>query len=140
MHDTGTIHDASRAAATAPRSIEVELSGGRRRTVRRLNWLQFSALWPAVAALISELTAGGGDNTEASGTGERLSGIPAFLSRLAVLAGDIDERELDGFDLDDVLAVAAAALELNFVSGAGVRRFFGAASHLVAELARELTD
>jgi len=128
------ITDASAAVAALPGSVSVELAGGRSVTVRRLSWIQFELLWSELAALLSQLAnldpssaalqPTGGALLAADDLAARLSGAPAFVLKLASLSAGQPEAELSGWGFSDVLAVAAAALRLNFVDSAGVRDFF----------------
>ena len=62
-----------------------------------------------------------------------LAQAPALTLKLVSLTTELAESELARLCFDDVLALAAAALELNFVQGAGIRRFFTALSALAAD-------
>ena len=65
-------------------------------------------------------------------------GAPAFVLKLASLSTGVAEAELSGCCFDDVLAVAAAALKLNFIDSAGVRGFFAALAGAASQTAPQL--
>jgi hypothetical protein len=113
---------ASAAVIKLPSGIEVELSGGRRVTVSRLSWLKFEAAWAELAGLLTALAGAGED----AGEDELLSSLgsaPAAVLRLVALCTGEGEAQLAEWAFDDVLAVAAAALQLNFIDSSGVRDF-----------------
>jgi len=116
---------ASAAVARLPETRAVELSDGRRVNVHRLSWLDFEAVWTDWAGLLSALLAAGDDADEQELLG-RLAGAPQAVLRLAAQCTRMTDAELARWPLADVLAVAAAALRLNFIDSAGVRDFFGA--------------
>jgi hypothetical protein len=121
--------EASAAAANLPAERELTLPSGKPVVVKRLSWLQFETLWVDLAGLLAALAAAGDAPSDEELLG-RLAGAPACALKLASLAGGFGEAELARWDFDSVLALAAAALQLNFVDGAGVRSFFGALARL----------
>ncbi|MCC7477043.1 hypothetical protein IT575_01175 [bacterium] len=123
-----SIHEASAAALLLPQSIEVLLSDGRQVSLRRLSWLHFEALWQELAGLLAPLLEGGSaDRAELT---QALLAAPACLLRLCSLGSGIPESELAQRSADDVLALSAASIELNFIQGAGLRSFFASAAQL----------
>jgi hypothetical protein len=123
------IAEASMQAASLAASRELTLPNGKSAFVKRLSWLQFESLWTDLAGLLAALAAAG----EAPADEEvmaQLSSAPACALRLASLSGGQAETELARWDFESVLALAAAALELNFVESAGVRSFFAALARL----------
>jgi hypothetical protein len=56
----------------------------------------------------------------------QLASAPALLLTLAQLTTGMPEAQLGALPLDDVLAIAGAAVQLNFTSSAGLRDFFAA--------------
>jgi hypothetical protein len=123
------IAEASLQAANLPASREVMLPNGTTALVKRLSWLQFESLWSELAGVLAALAAADEDGA-ANELAQQLSGAPACALRLASLAGGYAEAELARWDFASVLALAGAALELNFTESAGVRSFFGALARL----------
>ena len=130
-HEPTTVTEASAAVAALPDSLPVTLSSGQQLEVRRLSWLAFEAVWAELAALLSALLAAGEEAGEDELTA-RLSGAPAAVLRLVCLSTGAAEGDAANWPYDDVLAVGAAALRLNFIDSAGVRSFFAALGSLVA--------
>lgn len=143
MSEITNIHEASAATLLLPQSLAVMLSGGRSVTITRLSWLQFEAVWQriasiAAAVLSAEATPAGLTSAAAPDSGESaaerlgqaLAAAPACVLSLVVLCSGISEPEAAALPADDVLALGAAALELNFNQGAGLRSFFAAAAQL----------
>jgi hypothetical protein len=127
-----SINEASQLAAQLSTLAQANLSEGRSITIHRLNWLEFESLWSELSALLTALLAA----DEKSGPEqilEQLSSAPAFVLKLAGLAARIEEVELAKWNFDDVLLLCAAALEMNFVEGAGLRSFFTAVGKLAGE-------
>ena len=123
------ITEASQAAANLNQQREVSLPGGKAAVVKRLSWLQFETLWVDLAGLLAALAAAGEAPSDEELLGQ-LAGAPACALKLASLSGGYAEAELARWDFDSVLVLAAEALLLNFVDGAGVRSFFGALARL----------
>lgn len=121
------IHEASAAALLLPQSSAVLLSDGQSVTLQRLSWLHFETLWQELAGMLAPLLDGGAAAEEIT---QALLGAPACLLRLCSLSSGISETELAARPADDVLALSAAAVELNFVQGAGLRSFFAVAAQL----------
>lgn len=131
------INQASAQVAQLPTSQEVKLSGNKAAVVKRLSWIQFEALWAELASLFAAVL-GNGENLDTEQLAAELSSAPAFVLKLAALASSTPEAELASWNFDDVLAVGAAAIELNFNQPKGVRDFFCAAAKLAGqELAAE---
>lgn len=128
-HQPVNIAEASRQAAKLSASRDVSLPDGRAATVKRLSWMQFEMLWVELAGLLSALAAISDNASDEELLGQ-LTSVPACALRLASLSAGYSEADLARWDFDSVLIVAAAALELNFVEGAGVRSFFGALARL----------
>jgi len=129
MDDKQCIAEVSDAVMQLDQSRTVRLGSGRRLEVSRLNWLQFEAVWPELAGVLGALACTGED----AGSQElidRLLGAPACLLKLVVLGTELTEEEASRLDFDDVLLIAAALVELNFVETAGVRSFFTALGRL----------
>ena len=126
------IAGASKAAANLLLHVEVPLSNGARVSVSRLSWLKFEAVWADLANLLAALA---GTSNEANDEEliASLSSAPQVVLKLALLTSGKSEQELAQWHFDDVLAVAAAALRLNFIDSAGVRDFSTALGRL-AEL------
>jgi hypothetical protein len=136
-----TFHAASAQAAAIPDSMRVELSSGGTAQVLRLSWLQFEALWSELAVLFAALTDSSATvpgrespqhaSTEAHATIESaLSSAPHFVLKLAALSTRLPETELAQWPPCDVLAIAAASLELNFIQPVGIRAFFASVARL----------
>jgi hypothetical protein len=126
------IAGASKAVANLPLHVEVPLSNGARASVSRLSWLKFESVWADLAGLLAAL-AGTAENAGEEELLASLGSAPQTVLKLAVLASGESERELAGWPFDDVLAISAAALRLNFIDSAGVRDFSCALGRL-AEL------
>ncbi len=122
---------ASAAVARLPETLEVELGSGHRVKAGRLSWLQFEVLWPELAGLLTTLLRAV-DGEGADGLPEVLAGAPACVLRLVTLGSDLAEGEAAELPFDDVLAVAAAVVELNFVNTRGIHGFFAAVGRLSA--------
>jgi len=123
------IVEASAAVASLPGEATVAISSGEHVTVRRLSWLQFEVAWADLAILLSALLAAGED-APAEELLAQLTGAPATVLKLASLSSRLGESELAQWHFADVLSVAAAAIQLNFVDSAGVRSFFSALGKL----------
>ena len=124
--------EASAAVSALPATAEVTLSTGRRIDVCRLDWLKFELVWAELSSLLAALLSGAEEPTAATYQAE-LAQAPALTLKLTSLSTGLAESELARLCFDDVLVLAAAALELNFVQGAGIRRFFSAVSALAAD-------
>jgi hypothetical protein len=131
------IHQASAATMLLPQSCEVILSGGNMLTVKRLSWIHFELLWNELAGLLAPLLLGSANtDSSASGSGgsgqfgEQLVAAPGCVLRLVSLCSGLSDSELAAMSCDDVLALGAAALDLNFVQGAGIRSFFAVLGQL----------
>lgn len=125
IHAEAQVADVSAAVANLPTSVDVELSGGRRVTVTRLSWLKFEAVWAELAGLLAALAGTAAD----AGDDELLASLhnaPAVILKLVAACTELSEQVLADWQFDDVLAVAAAAMRLNFIDSAGVRDFSGA--------------
>ncbi len=120
---------ASVMAASLPHQREVQLPDGTIAIVKRLSWMQFEMLWVELAGLLAALAAAGEAASDEELLG-RLAGAPACALRLASLSAGHSEADLARWDFDSVLSLAGAALQLNFLDGAGVRSFFGALAKL----------
>lgn len=120
---------ASAAAANLPAAVEVELSTGRRATVTRLSWLKFETMWAELSGLLAVL-AGTAENAGEDELLASLESAPAVVLKLVVLSSGASETQLADWPFDDVLAVAAAALRLNFIDSVGLRDFSGALGEL----------
>jgi hypothetical protein len=127
------INEASSALAQLPEKRDVTLPGGRRIVVYRLSWLKFEALWAELAAILSALLAAGEDLSPER-IAAQLTGAPAFVLRLCSLSTNLPEDELARWNFDEVLALGAESLSLNFAESAGVRGFFTALSQLSGAL------
>ena len=117
------IVEASAAATSLQPARNVTLSDGSVCEVGRLSWIRFEAVWTDLAGMLNALAQVDAE----AGTDEllaALAGTPAALAKLAALSTDRTETELAGLPFDDVLAISAAAINLNFVDSAGVRSFF----------------
>jgi hypothetical protein len=123
------IVEASAAVTSLPDEAAVAISSGERVAVRRLSWLQFEVAWADLAILLSALLAAGED-APAEELLAQLTGAPAVVLKLASLSSGLSETELAQWHFADVLSVAAAAIQLNFVDSAGVRGFFSALGKL----------
>jgi hypothetical protein len=150
MQTPTTFSAASAQAAAIPESIEVPLSSGASATVHRLSWLQFEALWSDMAGLLTalaEVPVGPQARRYSSPEDEAeyrpaagptiqaaLAAAPQFVLRLAAQCLRLGEGEVAAWPPADVLACAAAGLELNFIQPAGVRSFFTAVGRLGAPL------
>jgi hypothetical protein len=140
MSTPTTFRAASTQAAAIPDTLRVELSSGGTALVCRLSWLQFEALWSELAQLFAALAdpaepaagrSDGDDRPAASPTVEGvLAAAPQCVLKLAALSLRLAEAELAQWPPCDVLAVAAASLELNFIRPAGVRDFFASVARL----------
>jgi hypothetical protein len=142
MSDTITnIEQASAASVLLAQSCEVLISSGQTVSVKRLSWIHFELLWNELAGLLAPLLsaslpagAGAADagpaNAGVPQFEAQLAAAPGFVLRLTSLCSGLSEAELAQMDCDDVLGLGAAALELNFVQGVGVRRFFAAVAAL----------
>ncbi len=130
-NEPSTITEASAAVAVLPDSCPVTLSGGRQLQVCRLSWLKFEAVWAELAGLLGALLAAGEDAGEEE-LAARLSGAPAAVLRLVCLSTGTAEGDAASWPFDDVLAVGAAAMRLNFTDSAGIRSFFAALGSLAA--------
>ncbi len=126
------INQASAQVAAMPSSLEVRLPGNKTVVVSRLSWIQFEALWTELAALFATVLSSG-DELDTDQMAAELSGAPAFVLKLTALSTSTSETELAGWNFDDVLAVCAAAIELNFNQPKGVRDFFCAAAKLAGQ-------
>ena len=124
-----SISAASKAAGALCAEREVLLPGGRRVRICRLSWIKFELLWEELALLLAALLAEG-DDSAAESIGLRLAGAPAFAIKLCCLSADMAESELSSWSFDEVLALAAECLSLNFAESAGVRDFFTALGRL----------
>jgi len=127
-HPTNIV-DASRETVALPDCRSVALPGGRQVNVHRLNWLQFELLWTEVAALLALLA----QDNSAEGDAQlaaQLASTPQFVLKLVQQSTGLGEQELAQWRYDDVLAVAAEAIRLNFTDSAGLRSFFLSASEL----------
>lgn len=120
---------ASAATAQLPASSDVRLPGGAKVRVARLTWLQFEAVWSELAGLLAQIAAtpDAGDPQQLA---QALASAPTLLLKLCALCTPLSDTELAALAYDDVLALAAAVLELNFIDSAGVRGFFTAAAKL----------
>lgn len=141
-----TFHAASAQAAAIPDTLRVELSSGGTALVCRLSWLQFEALWSELAQLFASLArdpvgppAGrsegeyrpaAGPTAPEDAVASALAAAPQAVLRLAALSTRLPEAELAQWPPCDVLAIAAASLELNFIQPAGVRDFFASVARL----------
>ena len=130
-----TIAAASSAVAALPQSRSARLADGRVLDVRRLSWLQFEAAWGDLAPLIGALAALP-EQPSAEQLALALADAPGLVLRLCALATGLSEAELAALSLDDVLALGAAAVQLNFVESVGVRDFFAALLALPGAAAR----
>jgi hypothetical protein len=130
-NEPAIITQASAAVAALPDSCPVTLSGGQQLEVRRLSWLAFEAVWAELAVLLTAVLTAGEDAGEEEILA-RLSGAPATVLRLACLSTDVAEGDAARWPFDDVLAVGAAALRLNFIDSSGLRSFFVALGSLAA--------
>jgi len=126
------IMEASTQVAALPPSKIVTLPDGRHVEVCRLNWLQFESVWIEVAGLLTSLLAADADATEESVAAE-LNSAPSLVLKFAGLCTGISEEELSGWQFDFVLAVAAEAMQLNFIDSKGLRDFFSAASKVASQ-------
>lgn len=124
------IVEASAVVADLPAEVTVAVSTGIVITVRRLSWLQFEAAWADLAILLSALLAAGED-APAEELLAQLSGAPTAVLKLASLSSGLSDTELAQWHFADVLSVAAAAIQLNFVDSAGVRGFFSVLGKLI---------
>jgi hypothetical protein len=120
---------ASAATAALPAHMDVELPGGTVVRVARLSWLKFEAVWSELAGLLAGLALAP-EASEPQQLAQALSGAPAFVLSLCALCTPLGEAELAALPYDHVLALAAAALKLNFIGSAGVRGFFTAVGQL----------
>ena len=120
-----SIVDASRQTANLPLSMTVNLSSGQSVAVRRLNWIEFEALWSELADILGGLLSGNQAVTAEALTA-RLAAAPAFVLKLVGLTTSLDEGELARLPFNEVLDLAATGLQINFVLPSGVRDFFGA--------------
>jgi hypothetical protein len=114
-----------------PATIGVEVGSGRTVTVARLSWLKFEAVWADLSGLLAVLAG----TPEEAGEDELLAGLaaaPQVVLKLVELSSGVGEQELADWPYDDVLAVAAAAIRLNFIDSAGVRDFSGALGELAS--------
>jgi hypothetical protein len=150
-----TFHAASAQAAALPDSLPVGLSSGAHVAVQRLSWLQFETFWQELAALCAVLAqcadlprrpgaaAHEGNNqsvdfeqaaadrtNENTALAAALAAAPQSVLKLAALSLRQPEAELASWPPGDVMAVAAASLELNFIRPAGVRDFFAAVARI----------
>ena len=115
-----------------PSSQEVKLSATKTVVVKRLSWIQFEALWGELASLFAALL-GSGEELDLEQLATELASAPAFVLKLTALSTSTAETELAAWNFDDVLAVAAAAIELNFNQPKGLRDFFCAAAKLAGQ-------
>lgn len=123
---------ASQVTANLPQSVQVHVSHGGQVTVRRLSWLKFEAVWADLAGLLAALS-GTADEAGEEELMTSLSSAPQVILKLVMLCCSENEQQLARWPFDDVLAVAGAALRLNFIDSAGVRDFSSALGGL-AEL------
>lgn len=121
--------EASRVAANLPDHIQVDVSRERQVIVSRLSWLKFEAVWADLTGLLA-LLAGTAEDAGEEELLASLASAPQVVLKLAELTSGISERELADWAFDDVLAVAAAAITLNFIDSAGVRDFSSALGKL----------
>ncbi|MCH7472195.1 hypothetical protein IIA79_04505 [bacterium] len=130
------IVDASEAVANLPQSVQASLANGGTVTVSRLSWVKFESVWGELAVLLGAFLAGDGQPTPEA-LARQLAGAPAFVLKFCSMCTGVAETDLACWHFDDVLAVAAAGLRLNFTESAGVRDFFGALSAAVVEPAEQ---
>lgn len=126
------VNEASAQVAAMPTSREVKLAAGKTAVVHRLSWIQFEALWLELASIIAAVM-GSGDELDSEQLAAELAQAPAFVLKLTALSTSLPEPELASWNFDDVLAVCAAAIELNFNEPKGVRDFFCAAAKLAGQ-------
>jgi len=120
---------ASKAVANLPSSIQARVSRGKLVTVSRMSWLKFEAVWADLSGLLAIL-AGAAEDAGEEEMLASLAAAPQVVLKLAALSSGTSEQELADWPFDDVLAVAAAALKLNFIDSAGVRDFSSALGKL----------
>lgn len=116
-----TVTDVSSAVHGLPASAIVKTGAGEF-TLKRLSWLAFEALSAELLTALGPLlvSAEPAPDTIAA----QLAGAPGLVLKLVSLASGLEEDELSRMDCDDVLALATAAIRLNFTAGAGLRAFF----------------
>lgn len=127
------IVEASAAAINLPAARMVTLSDGRACSIQRLSWIKFEVVWTDLAGLLNALAQVSADAGSEELLGA-LAGTPSALLKLVVLSTDLTEPAAAGLPFDDVLALGAAAINLNFVDSAGVRSFFSALGGLAEVL------
>lgn len=128
------IEEASRETASLPGKRTVKLTDGQDVVVWRLSWLKFEALWGELSSLLATLLAEGAE-ADAARMASELAGAPQFIVKLVSLSTNLPDTELARWGFDDVLAVGAEALQLNFVESSGVRSFFTALSAITQDAA-----
>jgi hypothetical protein len=135
---------ASAQAAAIPEFIEIALSSGAGVAIHRLSWLQFEALWSELAQMLGALAevpvgvelappspqAAAQGGASSAPTQSALLAAPQLVLRLASQCLRLPESDVARWPPADVLACAAAGLELNFIAPAGVRDFFAAVGRL----------
>jgi hypothetical protein len=101
--------------------------------IRRLSWLAFEALCQDLFTLCGPLLAQ--PELESDQLVLKLAAAPTLMLKLAALSTAIPETQLSAWDCDDILAICARSLSLNFIETAGLRSFFRVFSGLLqAEL------
>ena len=131
MERPQSINEASIKVMALPESRNIKLGNGETVAIWRLNWIKFEAVWAELTVLLSALTR----LPENSGEAElinHLAGAPTAVLKLAAVSTNLPETTLTQLPFDDVLAITAAAIELNFISSAGVRGFFSALTGLAS--------
>lgn len=131
MSNPTDIVEASAAVAGLPDSCPVILADGTEVQIQRLSWLKFELIWTDLAAVLAALLAAGDDATPEQLLGS-LGMAPGVVLKLVCLTTGRAESVVANMSVDDVLEMAAAAIQLNFVNSAGVRGFFTQVAKLAA--------
>ncbi len=117
------IIEASREAANLEQNCKCILADGKTILIRRLNWLEFEAVWSELSPLLASLLTAEGGTAPDQLAGE-LASAPAAVLKLAGYSSGLGEQELSAWHYDDVLTVAAASLRFSFISSKGLQDFF----------------
>ncbi len=107
--------------------VPVVLLDGRTVSVGKMSWLQFDAMLAAVGGILATLAM-----QQMDATGDlyesivsKLASVPAVLVELVALTTGLSQDEVKQFTYyEDVLALANAAITVNFIDTRHLRDFF----------------
>ena len=116
-----TIADVSSAIHALPSGAAVRTGSGEF-ALKRLSWLAFEALSGELLETLGPLLTAAEPTPDTIAA--QLAGAPGLVLKLVSLSSGLSEDKLSRMDCDDVLALASAAIRLNFTEGAGLRAFF----------------